>query len=107
MKRLVCVLLLVLATIAKSAAAADQPKTVSPKNDPLGGMIFSGANHCCVGIGTANPAAHLDVYQGELKVGSSGVGCADKNAGSIRYADKHLQLCDGTSWRNVSLDKVE
>ncbi|MGY3582603.1 hypothetical protein [Bradyrhizobium sp. USDA 4350] len=85
----------------------DQPKTAASKSDPLGGMIFSGANHCCVGIGTANPAAHLDVYQGEVKVGSSGVGCAERNAGSLRFADKHLQFCDGTSWRNVSLDKAE
>ncbi|MCP3381232.1 hypothetical protein NLM31_12865 [Bradyrhizobium sp. CCGUVB4N] len=107
MKRSVCVLSVVLALAAPSATLADQPKVNQPKTDPLGGMIFSGANHCCVGIGTANPVAHLDVYQGELKLGSSGVGCADKNAGSIRYADKHLQLCDGTSWRNVSLDKAE
>ncbi|MGY8666172.1 hypothetical protein Q3C01_28005 [Bradyrhizobium sp. UFLA05-109] len=106
MKRCVCILSLFLALFAPAISAADQPKA-SPKTDPLGGMIFSGANHCCVGIGTATPVAHLDVYQGEVKVGSSGVGCTDKNSGSLRYTDKHLQLCDGTSWRNVSLDKAE
>jgi hypothetical protein len=49
----------VLAIAAPRAALADQPKANSSKADPLGGMIFSGANRCCVGIGTATPAAHL------------------------------------------------
>ncbi|MHC2435312.1 hypothetical protein [Bradyrhizobium sp. USDA 4451] len=106
MKRCVCVLSLVLILLAPVGAAADK-QVNSPKTDPLGGMVFSGVGHCCVGIGTGSPAAHLDVYQGELKVGSSGVACSGANPGSLRYADKHLQLCDGTSWRNVSLDKAE
>ncbi|MGW1425749.1 hypothetical protein ACWAT4_37105 [Bradyrhizobium manausense] len=107
MKRCICVLSFVLGLFAHGAAAANQPKATQPPTNPIGGMVFSGANHCCVGIGTASPAANLDVYQGELKVGSSGVGCAGTNAGSLRYTDKHLQLCDGTNWRNVSLDKAE
>lgn len=106
MKRCVCTLLLV-SVLSASVAVADPTKTAPARADTLGGMIFSGFSHCCVGIGTGSPAAHLEVYQGELKVGSSGVGCFGNNAGSLRYADKHLQLCDGTSWRNVSLDKAE
>ncbi|MGX1320753.1 putative membrane protein [Bradyrhizobium sp. USDA 377] len=107
MKLCVCVLSLVVGLLAHGAAAANQPKTAQPQTNPIGGMVFSGANHCCVGIGTASPNANLDVYQGELKVGSSGVGCSGRNEGSLRYAGKHLQLCDGTGWRNVSLDKAE
>ncbi|GLR89782.1 hypothetical protein [Bradyrhizobium iriomotense] len=107
MKRCVCVLAFVLALLAHHAAAADQPKADPSKTNPVGGMVFSGANHCCVGIGTASPNANLDVYQGELKLGASGVGCSGKNEGALRYAAKHLQLCDGTGWRNVSLDKAE
>jgi hypothetical protein len=106
-KRCVCALSLVIGLLAHHAAAADQAKTVQPQTNPIGGMVFSGANHCCVGIGTASPNANLDVYQGELKIGASGVGCSSKNEGSLRYRAKHLQLCDGTGWRNVSIDKAE
>ncbi|WP_157083375.1 hypothetical protein ACNJX9_36220 [Bradyrhizobium sp. DASA03076] len=107
MKRCVCILSLVLPLLTHNVAAADQSKTTQPQINPIGGMVFSGANHCCVGIGTASRNANLDVYRGELKIGSSGAGCSEKNAGSLRYGNKHLQLCDGTSWRNVSLDKAE
>jgi hypothetical protein len=60
-----------------------------------------------VGINTKSPATTLDVHQGEIKIGSTGAACTAALAGALRYADKYLQLCNGTSWRNVSLEKVE
>ncbi|MCK1745758.1 hypothetical protein IVA80_34600 [Bradyrhizobium sp. 139] len=106
-KRCVCIFSLVLALLVHGAAVADQPKVLQTQTNPVGGMVLAGANHCCVRIGTASPNAYLDVYQGELKVGSSGVGCSGKHEGELRYCAKHLQLCDGNGWRNVSLDKAE
>jgi hypothetical protein len=60
-----------------------------------------------LGIGTTEPLATLDVYQGEIKLGSTGVACTGVLAGTLRFADTKLQLCDGAGWRNVSLDKAE
>jgi hypothetical protein len=71
------------------------------------GMIISGVAGKRVGIGTREPAATLDVYQGEVKIGSTGAPCTKALAGAIRYSDTRLQLCDGTGWRNVSLDKAQ
>ena len=60
-----------------------------------------------VGVGTTTPQATLDVYQGEIKIGSTGAPCTAALAGSLRYSINKLQLCDGTGWRNVSLDKAQ
>jgi hypothetical protein len=60
-----------------------------------------------VGIGTGSPQATLDVYRGEIKIGSTGEPCVSVLAGTLRYSINKLQLCDGTSWRNVSLDKAQ
>ena len=70
-------------------------------------FIYSDGATGRVGIGTAKPAATLDVSEGEVKLGSTGAACAAALAGAIRYADKRLQFCDGAGWRNVSLDKAE
>jgi hypothetical protein len=60
-----------------------------------------------VGIGTTEPQATLDVYHGEIKLGSTGAVCVSALAGTLRYAVGKLQLCDGAGWRNVSLDKAQ
>ncbi len=60
-----------------------------------------------VGVGTTKPLTTLDVSLGELKLGSSGAACTAKIAGTLRFAETRLQLCDGTSWRNVSLDRAQ
>jgi hypothetical protein len=70
-------------------------------------QIYVDSNTQKVGIGTKEPAAPLDVYHGEIKIGSSGAPCTAILAGAIRYADSKLQICDGTGWRNVSLDKAQ
>jgi len=60
-----------------------------------------------VGIGTTVPQAKLDVYQGEIKIGSTGGPCTSELAGALRSDHTHLQFCDGAGWRNVSLDKAQ
>ena len=77
-----------------------------PASD-FAGQILSSGKTGRVGIGTREPAATLDVYQGEVKIGSTGAPCTKALAGAIRYADTKLQLCDGAGWRNVSLDKAQ
>ena len=61
--------------------------------------VLQGGN---VGIGTSAPEAKLDVA-GEVKVGSTGVGCSAANEGSQRYnsTSKIMEFCNGTSWNPV------
>jgi hypothetical protein len=101
-KRCVLILALGFSLCVQHPAEAEQP----PAND-FGGQIISGVDGKRVGIGTMQPAVTLDVYQGEIKLGSTGVACTGTLAGTLRYADAKLQLCDGAGWRNVSLDKAE
>jgi hypothetical protein len=86
---------------AAPVARADQ----SPTNSSAGQIISDGKGR--VGVGTATPLATLDVYRGEIKIGSTGEPCVSGLAGTLRYAINKLQLCDGTNWRNVSLDKAQ
>jgi hypothetical protein len=86
------------------------PPTADADQKPLsdfGGQIISGVDGSRVGIGTRLPAATLEVYQGEIKVGSTGAPCTKELAGALRSANSKLQFCDGAGWRNVSLDKKE
>jgi hypothetical protein len=52
-----------------------------------------------VGIGTATPAARLDVA-GETKIGNTNVACSGANEGSQRYnsTSKTMEFCNGTAW---------
>jgi hypothetical protein len=95
-------LVLCVALTAAHQAKADQP----PAND-FAGQIISDSQTGRVGVGTTKPAATLDVYQGEIKLGSTGEPCNKGRAGTIRYTESKLQLCDGEGWRNVRLDKAE
>jgi hypothetical protein len=87
---------------ANQLARADQ----SSVND-FGGQIMSDGTSGRVGIGTRVPAATLDVYQGEIKLGSTGAPCTKALNGALRSENSKLQFCDGARWRNVSLDKSE
>jgi hypothetical protein len=87
---------------AASAAFAEK----SPTNS-FAGQVMSDSKTGRVGIGTTAPKATLDVYQGEIKISSSGAPCTAALAGAVRYDNAHLQLCDGAGWRNVSLDKAQ
>jgi hypothetical protein len=55
-----------------------------------------------VGIGTVRPAATLDVYKGEIKVGSSGASCTKELAGTIRFAGDQLQVCNSYGWQSLA-----
>ena len=52
-----------------------------------------------VGIGTTNPAANLDVAGG-IKV-SSVTSCSFNTAGTLRWYDGHISVCNGTAWRQL------
>ena len=56
-----------------------------------------------VGIGTEIPAATLDVYKGELKIGSSGVACTKDLVGMMRFAADQLQVCNSHGWQSLAL----
>jgi hypothetical protein len=71
------------------------------------GQVFSDSKTGRVGIGTTKPAATLDVYQGEIKIGSTGAPCTKDLAGALRSTNSELQFCDGAAWRNVGLDKAQ
>jgi prepilin-type N-terminal cleavage/methylation domain-containing protein len=53
-----------------------------------------------VGVGTIAPAATLDVV-GELKVGSTGIGCTVTNRGAQRYntGTDMMEYCSASGWR--------
>lgn len=105
MKRRVLVLACGLAVLIHHPARADQPPANSLPD--FSGQMITGYEGKRVGIGTREPAATLDVYQGEIKIGSTGAACTKELAGALRAADSKLQFCDGAGWRNVSLDKAE
>jgi hypothetical protein len=81
--------------------APDQPIS----KDTAGEVDFG--EYARVGINTKTPATTLDVYHGEIKIGSSGAACTAALAGALRSDHTHLQFCDGAGWRNVSLDKAQ
>lgn len=96
---------LLLLCLDHSASADDSAS--KPEDRPRGIYTRDDGQTIVVGIGTTKPLATLDVSRGDVKVGSTGAPCTTKLAGTIRYANSRLQLCDGAGWRNVSLDKAE
>lgn len=102
MKRCVSIFVCLVVLFAASPAAADQ----SPTNS-LAGQVIADGKAGRVGIGTDLPRATLDVYEGEIKIGSTGTACTAEIAGAMRSTDNKLQFCDGAGWRNVSLDKAQ
>jgi hypothetical protein len=99
-----CFVVSILVPIIAQPAFADDAK---PAQQPVGVFTDDNGERILVGIGTTKPLATLDVSRGEVKVGSTGAPCTPKLAGTLRYAGARLQFCDGTGWRNVSLDKGE
>jgi hypothetical protein len=93
-RHLSCLPILFFALIAARVAAADQP----PANG-FGGQIIAGVDGKRVGIGTREPAATLDVYQGEVKIGSTGAPCTKELIGTLRFRDDQLWICNSYGWR--------
>jgi hypothetical protein len=104
-KRCVVILAFGLLLCVQHSADADEA-SARPLPD-FSGQIMSGYQGSRVGIGTREPAATLDVYQGEVKIGSTGASCTKELTGTLRSVNSKLQFCDGAGWRNVSLDKAE
>ena len=52
-----------------------------------------------VGIGTTNPVANLEVAGG-VKIGAV-TACTSDTAGTIRWYDGHLSVCNGANWRQL------
>ncbi|MBY0415114.1 MAG: DUF1566 domain-containing protein [Bdellovibrionales bacterium] len=55
-----------------------------------------------IGIGTASPAATLEVV-GDIKIGNSNATCTNALKGSMRYnsGSNSIEFCSGTSWTVV------
>jgi hypothetical protein len=95
-----------LAFLLMSAAPslADTANARAPAQPPLNdfaGQIMSNGKTGRVGIGTQTPAATLEVYKGEIKLGSTGAACTKELTGTIRFADDQLWVCNSTGWRAV------
>jgi hypothetical protein len=91
---------------AETASPSSAQIQAAPQPLPdFGGQIISGYEGKRIGIGTREPAATLDVYKGEIKIGSTGAACTKALDGALRAENSKLQFCDGANWRNVSLDK--
>ena len=69
--------------------------TLTIDGDTPNSIIVSGN----VGIGTTNPAANLDVAGG-IKV-SSVTSCSFNTAGTLRWYDGHISVCNGAAWRQL------
>jgi hypothetical protein len=51
------------------------------------------------GIGTTTPDAPLFAYPGGVRIGSTGTPCTKDLAGTLRFADDKLWLCNSYGWR--------
>jgi hypothetical protein len=60
-----------------------------------------------VGAEQSSPDAPLYAFSGAIRIGSTRAACSAAYAGTLGFADGRLQLCDGTSWRKLSLDKAQ
>ena len=52
-----------------------------------------------VGIGTTNPVASLEVAGG-VKIGTV-TACSSEIAGTLRWYDGHISVCNGANWRQL------
>ena len=60
-------------------------------------VVSTGGN---VGIGTTNPLSNFEVA-GEIKLGYSASACSLNTAGTLRWYDGHISVCNGSAWRQL------
>jgi hypothetical protein len=106
-KRPFIIVLFIIAIFLAAPLARESDGGGKPAVPPIGMYTWDDGNTVLVGVGTTKPLATLDVTRGEVKIGSTGTACGAKLAGTLRFAESKLQLCDGISWRNVSLEKAQ
>jgi hypothetical protein len=96
---------LIIIAIAALPSFADTAPSATPiaraAND-FAGQVMSDGRSGRVGIGTREPAATLDVYQGEIKLGSTGAACTKGLVGTIRFVDDQLWVCNSYGWRPLA-----
>ena len=66
----------------------------------VGGGSLTVLNSGHVGVGTTNPAADFEVA-GEIKLGYSASACSSNTAGTLRWHDGHISVCNGENWRQL------
>jgi hypothetical protein len=86
----------------RAHAEAASQTTPRPALNDFAGQILSNGKTGRVGIGTREPAATLDVYQGEIKLGSTGAVCTKALGGTIRFTDDQLWVCNSYGWRPLA-----
>ena len=64
------------------------------------GNTYLAPNGGSIGIGTTNPAASLEVAGG-IKVGTVTATCTSDIAGTLRWYDGHMSVCNGSAWRQL------
>ena len=72
---------------------------LSINNTVAGGGYYT-INGGNVGIGTTSPAADLEVAGG-IKVGTVTATCTSAIAGTLRWYDGHMSVCNGANWRQL------
>jgi hypothetical protein len=84
--------------VQHAGTTGNNPSFTAQGLDANIGIILTPQGSGDVGIGTATPQSLLQIYNGEVQVGSSGASCAAANAGAIRFSGSAIYYCNGTSW---------
>jgi hypothetical protein len=78
------------------------PTAFALKLNPLGNSFLMGGN---IGVSTTSPQAGIDIASSTFRVYSVSTStCAASNDGAMFYnaKDKHLYICESTSWKIIS-----
>jgi hypothetical protein len=62
--------------------------------------VFSILSNGNTGVGTGNPASKLSVAGG-MQIGDDSGSCVSAKAGTLRWHDAAIQICDGSAWTSL------